>query len=263
MVKINGRRSLALLLVIPVLLLVQLGLGFTIYENMKRTAQLEVNNTRLDTYLRTNTKYVANGESAQRGYLLTGQQGFYDTYKFDIGEWKKNDDTYDTMPAEVKRGEVAELREISRKKWTEMNSTVDLYNSGLKDSSLNIVKTGYGKQLIDSLRAKSLVLRNKLTAEVSTEHARERQLIYASFGIIAMLIILSVVITWLTYRAFNSYTESLENMVNELEEANAKMMKYNYNSYHSLRTPLRNISGFLTLLSKNTTFTWTMKPENM
>jgi chemotaxis family two-component system sensor kinase Cph1 len=103
---------------------------------------------------------------------------------------------------------------------------------------------------MDSLRVKSLNLRNKLNDEVTTERARERHLLYAFFAIIAVLIVLSVFIIWLIYKAFGAYTKKLEDMIAELEQANVQMLQYNYNSYHSLRTPLRNITGFLKLLSK-------------
>jgi light-regulated signal transduction histidine kinase (bacteriophytochrome) len=64
------------------------------------------------------------------------------------------------------------------------------------------------------------------------------------------LIVFSLILAGLTYIAFRDYTRSLEATVKSLEEANETLLKYNFNSYHSLKTPLRNINGFLQLLEK-------------
>ncbi len=251
--KMNGKRSLLLLMIIPVLLLVQLGIGMGIYAKIKRTAVIEANNNKLDLYLRTNTKYISYSESALRGYLITDDQKYYENYKSYLDEWKKNESYYDSLPPEVKRKEVIEIKAVSLKKLDVMALTFQLFNAHDKDSALILVKSGLGQILMDSLRSKSTFLRTEIGGEITTERNGEYQLLYIFFAVVAGLITFSLILAWLTYKAFNQYTASLEGMVTSLEAANEKMLQYNYNSYHSLKTPLRNITGFLQLLEKKYT----------
>ena len=250
MIKINGKRSFLLLLVIPVLLFVQLGIGLGIYTKIKRTSLIEANNNKLDLYLRTNTKYISYSESALRGYLITDDRRYYENYKSYLEEWRKNEAYYDSLPPEVKRQELFEIKSISLKKLDVMALTFQLYNAHDKDSASNLVKSGSGQVLMDSLRSKSTSLRTKISDEITGERNGEYQLLYIFFAVVAGLIAFSIILAWVTYKAFNQYTESLEKTVASLEEANEKMLRYNYNSYHSLKTPLRNITGFLQLLEK-------------
>jgi CHASE3 domain sensor protein len=248
--KLTGKRGLVLLMIMPVLLILQLGMAWNIFRNTKHLAKIEANYNKIDLYLRTNTKYISNGESAQRGYLLTSDKTFYKTYNLDFDEWKKNLDYYDTLPAEIKLQALVDIRNLSCKKFEEMGWTIRMYNSGDKDSSLNIVKTGYGKLLMDSIRSKSTLVRNKINADILAERTHEYTLIYAFFLGVIFLIVFSLFSTWMTYVALRSYTQTLENTVISLKESNERMSKYNYDSYHSLQTPLRNIVGFQQLLEK-------------
>jgi CHASE3 domain sensor protein len=248
--KLTGKRGMVLLMVMPVLLIVQLGMAWNIFSNTKHLAKIETDYNEIDLYLRTNTKFIANGESAQRGYLLTGDKTFYKTYNLDFEEWKKNLDYNDTLTAEVKLQAIVEIQNLSRKKFDEMGWTIRMYNSGDKDSSLSIVKTGYGKILMDSIRSKSALLRNKINTNILAERAHEYGLIYAFFLGVTFLIAFSLFSTWMTYVALRRYAQTLENTVISLKESNERMAEYNYDSYHALQTPLRNIMGFQQLLEK-------------
>jgi signal transduction histidine kinase len=124
------------------------------------------------------------------------------------------------------------------------------YNQDGKDSSIAIGKSGYSNGLADSIGSKSTRLRYQTGNAILTERNKEYALISAFFTVIAFLIVFSLILAGLTYIAFRDYTRSLEATVKSLEEANETLLKYNFNSYHSLKTPLRNINGFLQLLEK-------------
>ena len=236
-------------MMMPVLLLVELGIGWGIFTNVKRTAFIETDINKLNQYLITNTKYISGGESAQRGYLLTGDAKFYDTYIEDIKAWVNNEAYYHTLPATVKRLEVDEIEWMSRQKIADMGLAIQLYNRGDKVSATALVKGGYNA-LTDSIRSKSTGLSVETGNAIITRHNREYALIYAFFVVIAVLIVLSLILAWVTYIAFRDYTNNLEKTVQSLETANQTLLQYNYNSYHSLKTPLRNIRGFMQLLGK-------------
>ena len=188
----KGKRSLALLLVMPVLLLVELGIGWGIFKNVKETTAIESNVNKLDLYLITNTKCISNSESAQRGFLLTGDLKFYDTYLISIMEWVKNENYYHTLPAIVKHKEVDEIEQLSQQKINYMALPIQLYARGYKDSAAAIVNAGNSNGLTDSIRAKSNRLHDATAAAIVTERDREYKLIYAFFTVIAILIALSL-----------------------------------------------------------------------
>ena len=250
MMQLNGKRSLALLMVMPVLLLVELGIGWGIFINAQQTARIQSDNNKLDIYLVTNTKYIAAAESAQRGYLFTADIKFYENYIVDIREWAKNEEYYHTLPAAVKHKEVDQIELMSRQKISDMSLSIRRYNQDGKDSSIAIGKSGYSNGLADSIGSKSTRLRYQTGNAILTERNKEYALISAFFTVIAFLIVFSLILAGLTYIAFRDYTRSLEATVKSLEEANETLLKYNFNSYHSLKTPLRNINGFLQLLEK-------------
>jgi len=72
-----------------VLLVVQLGLGISIFRTTRKAATIERNNNKLDLYVRTNSKYVSYSESAVREYQLTGDIKYYESYKISLDEWKR------------------------------------------------------------------------------------------------------------------------------------------------------------------------------
>ena len=236
-------------MIMPVLLLVELAIGWGIFTNVQRTTAIEADINKLNQYLIANTKYISGGESAQRGYLLTGDAKFYDTYIEDVKEWVNNEAYYHALPTSVKRLEVDEIEWMSRQKIADMGLAIQLYNRGDKVSSTALVKGGYNA-LTDSIRAKSTRLSVETGNAIVTQHNREYTLIYAFFVVIAALIVLSLILAWVTYIAFRDYTHNLEKTVQSLEAANQTLTQYNYNSYHSLKTPLRNIRGFMQLLGK-------------
>ena len=263
--KKNSKRSLALLAVMPVLLLVQLGLGISIYQNIRHAAVIEANNNKLDLYIKTNLKYVSFSESAIRGYLLSEDNKYYESYKTDLEEWKKNEVYYDTLPPEVKRDEVKEIQSLSHQKLDVMAMTMQFYKNNEKDSALNLIKAANAQTLMDSVRARSNALRNELSNEFADEHARESKLLYAFLGLIALLLVISLFFAWYSYRTFNQYTKSLEENVANLNDTNQKMLQLNNefkaaNSYleqlafisaHDLKSPIHSLGGLIDMLLKS------------
>jgi CHASE3 domain sensor protein len=247
--QLSGKRSLTLLIMMPVLLLVELAIGWGIFTNVKRTTAIEADINKLNQYLITNTKYISGGESAQRGYLLTADTKFYDTYINDIKEWVKNEEYYHTLPDNLKRVEANEIEWLSRQKISDLGLAIQLYNKGDKISSTVLIKAGYSA-LTDSIRAKSTRLSAETGNAIIVQRNRQYKLIYAFFAVIAVLIVFSLILAWITYIAFRDYTTNLEKTVQSLEAANQTLLQYNFNSYHSLKTPLRNINGFMQILQR-------------
>ena len=248
--RLSRRRVLLFLLVTPLLLLLQFCIGLFIFFNLQTINKKEVQQTRLDTYLRTNTKYISNAESAQRGYLLTGNKKFFDTYQFDMDELKKNEDYYNTLPAELKTEEISHIQSVSKDKLDEMGMTIQLFKTHDKDSALAIVNTGRGKILMDTLRKRTTTIRDHISGELNSRKNEERYLFIMFLILIAVMVFFNLFLVWYTYKVFKQYTENMEHLIDSLEEANERMKRFNDMSYHELKTPLRGIGGFAQLLKK-------------
>ena len=248
--KINQNKALILLAIVPLLLFIQIGIGTVIFMQIKNGNDTEAISNRLELYLRANIKYVANAESAQRGYLLTGDTKFRDVYNTDLAEWKKNEAYYETLPAVCKRKEVKPIKSFAVSKLAEMNKTISLYDSGNKDAAVALVRTGEGTLLMDSLRTRSTAFRQQIAGNTAAQRAGQYNLLYAFFILIVFMLVFSAILTWLIYKAFGKYADSMEELVLSLEATNKRIVEYNYYSYHNLKSPLRNITGFMQLLRK-------------
>jgi CHASE3 domain sensor protein len=250
MAKLSHKNLLILLLITPVLLVIELVIGYAIYANIQSINQAETKNTRLDTYLRTNSKYISYIESAQRGYLLTGDKKLSNIIKTSLDEIRKNEEYYDTLPADIKARDISRIQDLSKKKLAEMTLTIKLSDTGYKDSALSVVSTGIGKVLMDSLRAATTSIRNEFADQVKLHKSRENYLFSLFLGLISTLFFFNLFLVWYTYKKFTEYTYQLEQTVSSLQDANERMSKYTAMSYHELKTPLRNISGFAELLKR-------------
>ena len=250
MANLSHRNLLFLLFITPILLVIELVIGYVVYTNVQSINEEETKNTRLDTYLRTNSKYISYIESAQRGYLLTGEKKFRETIRTSLDELRKNKEYYDTLPADIRSRDISKIQALSDQKLAEMTYTLTLSDSGYRDSALAIVKTGIGKVLMDSLRAATTGMRNGFTEQVASHKKYENYLFSLFLGLIATLFFFNLFLVWYTYRKFLEYTGHLEQTVSSLRDANERMSQYTSMSYHELRTPLRNIGGFAQLLKR-------------
>ncbi len=248
--RLSRRRVLLFLLVTPLLLLLQFCIGLFIFFNLQTINKKEIQQTRLDTYLRTNTKYISNAESAERGYLLTGNKKYYDTYKVDMDELKKNEDYFNTLPAELKTDEISNIQSVSKSKLEEMGLTIKLFRNHEKDSALAVENNENGKILMDTLRKRTTTIRDHISGELNSRKNEERYLFILFLTLIAVLICFNLFLVWYTYKVFKQYTENMEHLIDSLEGANERMKRFNDMSYHELKTPLRGIGGFAQLLKK-------------
>lgn len=248
MTKFSHSKMLLLLIITPVLLLLEFVIGLAVFASIQDINNAEKRSNKLDTYMRINGRYVSMAESAERGYLLTGDAKYRDTFNVCIAEILKNEQYYDTLEDDLKNATIEKIQAISAHKFAEMGQTIRLYDAGMKDSALTIVKSGTGKLMMDSIRTASRAIRIEIIDHIAAERGKEHRLFIYFFLLIAVLILFNIFLVRYTYLKFSGYAQKLETMVNSLEEANERMSEYTAHSYHELKTPLRNIHGFAQLL---------------
>jgi signal transduction histidine kinase len=207
---------------------------------------------------------IQQAESAQRGFLLTGQASF-------LTEYRTAEATASTRFAHLKErlagdsvGEaaVASLETGIRAKFIEMEATLDAARAGRIGQAMTMIRSGRGKALMDDVRREIDAvddLQGQRVADYTQASARSASTTLTVNGIAGVLIlILAGVVAMLVRRYFHDMTEAravidrtnagLEQTVRDrtaaLTRANEEVQRFAYIVSHDLRSPLVNVMGF-------------------
>jgi len=250
-----GALALLLLVNLTTFVLIQRTAAFN--EQVESTWQLR-------RAARTMLLNLKDAETAQRGYLLTGQPAFLMTFEQarEAGpqvlaqlERLAGDDA-------VGQASVEALTRLSREKFLEMSSIIDLARQGRSAEAVAQVRSGRGKQLMDQLDAEIAVLDSELGARVSRQTAQsEGSAVFTIVvnGIAALLIVLLGTVILLMVRRYleelkraradvDRVNAGLEDIVKArtaaLVRANEEVQRFAYIVSHDLRSPLVNVMGY-------------------
>jgi diguanylate cyclase (GGDEF)-like protein len=115
-------------------------------------------------------------ESGQRGYLLTGQRGFLDSYEAAMAQVPAALDGLSQLEAEFdeQHGHVRRLDELAGAKLLELSSAMQQIRTGDEAAAAATVG-GRGRQLMAEIQAVDAVLAEELDAEVATQAERSAQ----------------------------------------------------------------------------------------
>ena len=98
---------------------------------------------------------LKDAETGQRGYLLTGDEGYLDPYSTAVaalpGEFNALRGLVANRPQQKKRLEA--LQSLAAQKMDELRQTVELRRAGHTEAALAVVRTDRGKTLMDGIRA--------------------------------------------------------------------------------------------------------------
>jgi signal transduction histidine kinase len=97
---------------------------------------------------------IADAETGQRGYLLTGRLSYlepYETAKRELGP-KLDYLASETLGDPIQQKLLANLRALVDRKLKELQDTVDLRSSGRADEALALVNSDTGKELMSGVR---------------------------------------------------------------------------------------------------------------
>lgn len=138
-------------------------------------------------------RHLADAETAQRGYLLTGREEYLQPYQGGRGASQELLDILDRHFSDdaAARARLAELRRLSMSKLDELDATIRLMRAGQKAAAMAMLAGGSGKKDIGGMRA--LVAQMMTEQSVSRQRsntALDRALLLNRYGVAALSVVL-------------------------------------------------------------------------
>jgi len=117
---------------------------------------------------------IADAESEQRGYLLTGEDSYLDSYRAAAAKILPALDHLQQSygPGAKTVGEIARLRTLSNRKLGELDQSLALDKKSGLDPAMSATRTDIGKRTTESILRSVAVLRQEESAELSAATAR-------------------------------------------------------------------------------------------
>ena len=221
MLKYALEQTLRLRFVFPVILLAAgalLLVSEISYDRASRAVQSTGQHVQGRLDMQRVLQLITDAETAQRGYVLTGNDDFLAPYRAAIEALPGVREAVLSYLAQV--GQEAELRALSRlieTKLSEVQTTVALRQSGSEDASRTLVQSGIGKEQMEELRLlmDGLMARAGAVAEASGATTL-RTLLLNRMGV-ATLMLLSVLGLTVYLRQARALDEARETRRRQLQ----------------------------------------------
>jgi len=125
---------------------------------------------------------LADAESGQRGYLLTGNREYLTSYERAIDDLPAHLDILSVVAARdpTLREHIASIGRLVRNKLRELAETVQLEDAGTHEEALGVVQTGTGQDLMREIRGHLEIITSTL---ITQRGAAETRVVARSDGI--------------------------------------------------------------------------------
>jgi len=168
--------------------------------------------------------HMQDAETGQRGYLITGKDGYLEPYRTGVAEVYKDIETVRKLTAEnpAQQRRLISLEQLIEEKIAELKETIDLRRNEGFEVAQAVVLTDRGKQTMNSIRGITDEMKREENdllnqqAEASRMSARNTQsiIIYASIGSLLALILISFLIIRNLSRPLREFSRAAERITN-------------------------------------------------
>ncbi len=264
-------RSVVLLLSAALVLLLLVNVSTYVMINRTAAFNAQVDQTwQSRRVARSIVLNVQGAETAQRGFLLTGQPGFLVTFEKNKAALAGVFADFERRAAgdEVSLASAEALTRITRDKYIEMSGTLDLARQGRIGQAVSRVRTGQGQALTEQLNAEMTRLDAHIGQTLEDRRARSERGAFLTVTINAIAGLLILILAGIILMLVRRYLAEITAARNELDRVNAgleetvkartgaliraneEVQRFAYIVSHDLRSPLVNVMGYTSELEQ-------------
>lgn len=131
-------------------------------------------------------------ESAERGYMLTGRLDYLQPYRDQERSLIEMIQLAEaaTVQNPLHRDALLELVELARRKYSEMQTVLELYDRGDREAAIDLTLTDMGRELMDQVgEVSDRIIRQETAHYTSTSYQRDQVLRWSRAGIWVLVIL--------------------------------------------------------------------------
>jgi signal transduction histidine kinase len=246
-----------------VALTILLFIGFLTYQSLRDFE--DASGWRIHTYdvlvsINELLLNIVNAESAQRGYLITGEKKFLQTYSESLATIHHRQADLQTLTQDNRpqQERLIRLRALIERKLNGLNQRIKLRESKGLDAVAFAIVTGIDRPVMDNIRSigNDMIREEQNLLKIRETYSARRftnTKVILIFGSLASLGLLRIAFGMLRREIavrreaedrVQGLNAKLEENVLHLQALNKDLDAFNYSVTHDLRTPLRAVDGY-------------------
>jgi len=200
---------------------------------------------------------MLNGETGQRGYIITGDQTYLVPYSDGI---KAVPGAISQLNKSVTdptlKSQLNKLERLTDKKINGMQESINVRRAQGYDAAAALIKSNTGKATMDETRRLLDTMEARANKDIASKDAKANRMAVIAFSSLAFAVIFIAVLVYfilVLFKQFQRANKQLETTNEELNRSNRELQDFASVASHDLQEPLRKIQAFGDRLESTTT----------